>query len=196
MSLLVVKTQSLYKLKMWLIDTSDLESLRLVEFLGDPPNSYAILSHTWSSDEVTFEQFNDLQSSSLRLDEIQLDHGDNSLFSSSGFQKIKGAAILAKRQGFTYLWVDTCCINKASSAELSESINSMYRWYQQAKVCFAYLSDVSFILAQNANETRSAFRSSRWFTRGWTLQELIAPRVVEFYASDWSYIDAKAVSNK
>ncbi|KAK1854619.1 het domain protein [Colletotrichum chrysophilum] len=171
---------------MWLIDTSDLESLHLVEFLGDPPDSYAILSHTWGSDEITFEQFNDLKSSTNRAE-------DGSPSSLSGYQKVKGAASLAKRQEFTYLWVHTCCINKASSAELSESINSMYHWYKNATVCFAYLSDVSPGVTHDLSGIGSEFRGSRWFTRGWTLQELIAPRVVEFYASDWSHIDTKKI---
>jgi hypothetical protein len=95
-----------------------------------------------------------------------------------------------------YFWVDTCCIDKSSSAELSEAINSMFRWYQKATRCYVYLSDVS-IRKRKASDTsavctrESAFRASKWFTRGWTLQELLAPRSVEFYSRE-----GKSLGNK
>ena len=77
---------------------------------------------------------------------------------------------------------DLCCIDKTSSAELSEAINSMYRWYQESGVCYAYLADVP----------PNAFSKSRWFTRGWTLQELIAPSTVIFLDQKWQEIDTKS----
>jgi hypothetical protein len=79
------------------------------------------------------------------------------------------------------VWIDTCCINKSSGAELSESINSMYLWYKRASICYAYLSDVSL----QPRDYLGSFRQSKWFTRGWTLQEIIAPCSVEFYSKDW-----------
>src|SRR5256714_4011235 len=127
---------------------------------------YAILSHTWGDDEVLFQ---DMQ-------------GDRSVAKSkSGYKKIKNSCARAARDGFDYIWIDTCCIDKSSSAELSEAINSMYRWYHQAEVCYAYLADVPSEAFKNVTDyVDSEFSESRWFTRGWTLQELIAPSTVIF----------------
>ncbi|KAF9873342.1 hypothetical protein CkaCkLH20_09155 [Colletotrichum karsti] len=179
---------------MWLIDT---DTLRLVGVQGDPQEDYAILSHTWGRDEVTFSVFQAITKASERhsfstLDDMREHIG---VTTTSGYGKIKDSAKLAKAQGLKYLWVDTCCIDKTSSAELSESINSMYRWYQKAKVCYAFLPDVEPVAANDPFEKNSSFRKSRWFTRGWTLQELIAPTTVEFYAKDWSLINTKNASN-
>ncbi|KAF2186699.1 HET-domain-containing protein, partial [Zopfia rhizophila CBS 207.26] len=84
---------------------------------------------------------------------------------------------------------DRCCIDKSSSAELSEAINSMYRWYNNAKVCYAYLVDVPD--DTDARKKDSAFQKSRWFTRGWTLQELLAPRDFVFYSKGWVELGRK-----
>jgi hypothetical protein len=134
-----------------------------------PP--YAILSHTWGNDEeeVTFK---DLAESSRDI--------------KAGYQKIQFCADQAARDGLEHFWVDTCCIDKSNNTELSEAINSMFRWYRNAAKCYVYLSDVS-INEHNQNNLPSqsweaAFRKSRWFTRGWTLQELIAPPSVEFFS--------------
>ncbi|KAF4829455.1 Vegetative incompatibility protein HET-E-1 [Colletotrichum tropicale] len=181
---------------MWLIDISKSRALRLVEFLGDPPDEYAILSHTWGDHEITFEEFKAMTTSSNRSLNYGVSRADTDIHSSPGYVKILKAAMLARSQSYTYLWVDTCCINKASSAELSESINSMYLWYRKASVCYAYLSDVGPDEARSIEEEGSQFRNSRWFTRGWTLQELIAPHVVEFYVSDWSPIHTKEAGNE
>ncbi|KAI5460550.1 hypothetical protein BGZ63DRAFT_340141, partial [Mariannaea sp. PMI_226] len=93
--------------------------------------------------------------------------------------------------GYEYIWIDTCCIDKTSSAELSEAINSMYKWYNEADICYAYLADASPAGIEDPSTPNSTFRQSRWFTRGWTLQELIASRQVEFFARDWTYLGAK-----
>ncbi|KAF4839325.1 Vegetative incompatibility protein HET-E-1 [Colletotrichum siamense] len=178
---------------MWLIDITDPQALDLVEFLGDPTKPYAILSHTWGDKEVTFDKFNDMTASQKQSPDRRGAATSSDIQSSAGFVKILRAADMARSQGFNYLWVDTCCINKASSAELSESINSMYLWYQKAAVCYAYLSDVASNSIRCIGQEESQFKTSRWFKRGWTLQELIAPRVVEFYASDWSHIHTKKV---
>lgn len=129
-----------------------------------PP--YAILSHTWGTDEVTFQS---IRSKNFRK--------------QRGYRKILFCGEQARRDGLEYFWVDTCCIDKTSSAELHEAINSMYTWYEEAKKCYVYLADVrgDDIAVPSC---RSAFEKSRWFTRGWTLQELIAPPIVEFYSSD------------
>jgi hypothetical protein len=135
-----------------------------------PP--YAILSHTWGKEEVTFHDM------SNRI-------GQN----KAGYNKIKFCGEQTKRDNLHHFWVDTCCIDKSSSAELTEAINSMFRWYLNAAKCYVYLPDVATRKRlPNRKFVRlaweKAFKTSRWFTRGWTLQELIAPKEVEFFSSD------------
>lgn len=145
----------------------------LEEFFGKDIPPYAILSHTWVPTEVTFED--------IRR------HGYK-----SGSTKINGCCRQAAKDGLEYVWIDTCCIDKSSSAELSESINSMWPWYRNAQACYAYLSDVPD--KNGLEEEDSAFRRSRWYTRGWTLQELIAPPTVCFYNKSWEFIGRKSGS--
>ena len=120
-------------------------------------------------------------------DEIQayLENHENRAF----WSKIVGACAFARTHGYPYIWIDTCCINKMSSAELSEAVNSMYGWYAQAGACYAYLHDVPS--HEYPSGERSKFRSSKWFKRGWTLQELVAPRTVVFLSVDWSVLGTK-----
>jgi hypothetical protein len=139
------------------------------EFYDKVPR-YAILSHTWGPDELTFK------------------HMEQKGYVPS--KKIDGCCKEALKDGLKFVWVDTCCIDKSSSAELSEAINSMWEWYRQSKVCYAYLSDVPPDTV--GKETYSNLSQSRWFTRGWTLQELIAPEVVEFYDEAWNLIGRKS----
>jgi Heterokaryon incompatibility protein (HET) len=105
------------------------------------------------------------------------------------FAKVKGCCSQAKLDGFDYVWVDTCCIDKTSSAGLSEAINSMYRWYKEAQVCYAFLADVP--IEEDLQYLNSSIAKSRWFTRGWTLQELIAPSNIVFYGENWREIGMK-----
>ena len=107
-----------------------------------------------------------------------------------GFSKIDKCCALARSDGWEYVWIDNCCIDQKSSAELSEAINSMYRWYQDAVVCYAYLSDIS-VSTGSTDFPRKKLRKSRWFTRGWTLQELLAPECVIFYDRDWIDVGTK-----
>jgi hypothetical protein len=139
---------------------------RLEEFFGDTIPRYAILSHTWGQEEVTFQ------------DLAREDHKQK-----HGYRKIEGCCQAAAEQQTWYVWVDTCCIDKSSSAELSEAINSMFKWYEESEVCFIYLEDVPTGLDPFSPE--SAFRKSRWWTRGWTLQELLAPQYTIFFDSTW-----------
>ncbi|PIL28610.1 hypothetical protein GSI_08652 [Ganoderma sinense ZZ0214-1] len=104
-------------------------------------------------------------------------------------EKIRKACAVARLDNFSQLWVDTSCIDKTSSSELSEAINSMFAWYRDAAVCYVYLADVP--RSDDLRRPGSAFRRSRWFTRGWTLQELIAPRVVVFLSREWEIIGTK-----
>ncbi|KAH8726133.1 heterokaryon incompatibility protein-domain-containing protein, partial [Phaeosphaeriaceae sp. PMI808] len=144
------------------------------DLVGDdsiPP--YAILSHTWGpdSEEVTFE-----------------DMTNGTGKQKFGYDKIRFCGEQAEQNGLQYFWVDTCCINKQDNAELSRSINSMYRWYRNAARCYVYLPDISTRKKKRDRDSRdtweSDFRRSRWFTRGWTLQELLAPASVEFFSRE------------
>lgn len=107
--------------------------------------------------------------------------------------KIRDSCRKVAEEGFQYIWIDTCCIDKSSSVELPEAINSMYSWYKAAKRCYATLADVSANV--EVREKDSEFVKSKWFERGWTLQELIAPRDVVFYSKDWIKLGEKSSRN-
>ncbi|KAK8078737.1 hypothetical protein PG994_002544 [Apiospora phragmitis] len=136
---------------------------------------YAILSHTWAKDEeeLTFGE---------------LGAGKHTWQQKAGGNKVKRFCELMKQRGIQYTWVDTCCIDQSSSAEASEAINSMFRIYREAAICVAYLQDIA--VSEWSNDTEMLSKS-RWFTRGWTLQELIAPPEVWFYDQDWRIIGEK-----
>lgn len=138
---------------------------------------YAILSHLWEEDEVTYKEMR------KRPHEVAV---------KKGYQKINSCAQQALEAGLDYFWIDTCCIDKSSSSELSEAINSMFRWYRNAHICYAYLYDIATPLTNTNHRSWTAkFQASRWFARGWTLQELIAPKSLVFYSSDWSPVGTK-----
>lgn len=177
--------------------------LELKEFFGEQIPPYAILSHTWGQEEVLFRDL------------------ERGLYKHKlGYKKIEFTCEQARRDGLQWCWVDTCCIDKSSSAELSEAINSMFNWYKRAQVCYAYLADVNVsekniaseekwpevsqaivntdgiavrceserpvnIVVDSLNPILKAVKDSRWFGRGWTLQELIAPRTLQFYDVNW-----------
>ncbi|KAL2075373.1 hypothetical protein VTL71DRAFT_316 [Oculimacula yallundae] len=155
---------------MRLINTS---TLALQEFFGENIPHYAILSHRWERDEVTFQDF-------------QEGKGPHMV----GWAKVSGCRARAALDGWKYVWIDSCCIDKSSSAELAEAINSMFEWYRKAQVCYAYLSDVP-TAEENPYDDLSSFRKSKWFSRGWTLQELLAPDRLEFFDRDWKQIGTK-----
>ena len=148
-------------------------TLELKQFFNNIPD-YVILSHTWGDDEVTFD---DMAKPRTELE------------SMAGYQKVVRCCKQAAQDGFEYAWIDTCCIDKRSSSELSEAINSMWNWYWNAAICYAFLVDVPEVID---SPLLDAFRKSRWFTRGWTLQELLAPAVVEFYSAGWTHIGTKS----
>jgi hypothetical protein len=111
--------------------------------------------------------------------------------SLAGFSKIQGSCHIAREHQYEWIWIDTCCIDKSSSAELTEAINSMYSYYRKASWCIAFLEDVppkSQIDKPGKHDIMNAFRNSYWFTRGWMLQELIAPIRLSFYAQDWTIL--------
>jgi hypothetical protein len=139
---------------------------------GEVP-AYAILSHTWGEEEVTYQ-------------ELKKGKDKSKTVNKAGWRKIQFCAEQAKEDGLEYFWVDTCCIDKKNAVELGTAINSMFRWYQNAARCYVYLSDVSKpnSSADDQRAWEEAFRRSRWFTRGWTLQQLLAPATVEFFSQD------------
>jgi heterokaryon incompatibility protein (HET) len=150
--------------------------------VSDDIPRYAILSHTWGAymEEVSFK-----------------DMMDGTGQSKPGYDKIRFCGEQARRDGLQYFWIDTCCIDKSNSTELQEAINSMFRWYRDAAKCYVYLADVSRP-ALDADITSSqlpwemSFRKSRWFTRGWTLQELVSPASVEFFSKEREQLGDKS----
>ncbi|KAK3375735.1 HET-R [Lasiosphaeria ovina] len=134
-----------------------------------PP--YAILSHTWGDEEVLFKDLEDGPK-------------DGTARKKKGYAKIQFCGDQAWRDGLRYFWIDTCCIDKADASELQHALNSMFRWYRGSAKCYVYLSDVSTCSLDDKSAWEAAFKASRWFTRGWTLQELIAPKTVEFFCTE------------
>ncbi|KAI1764461.1 HET-domain-containing protein [Hypoxylon sp. FL1150] len=140
---------------------------KLEEFAGDDVPPYAILSHTWGKHELTLQDLSKLDRSSI-----------------ASYAKVEGCCRQAANEGLHYVWIDTCCIDKTSSAELSEGINSMFQWYRKSTICYVYLADVT--AEDDPFDGQSEFRRSRWFERGWTLQELLAPMEVAFFDRTWN----------
>lgn len=156
---------------MRLLNTSTLE---LHEFIGSDIPDYAILSHRWENEELT-------------LQDLHSDNGPH----MAGYSKVTNCCKQAASEGWEYAWIDSCCIDKTSSAELSEAINSMFKWYKDAQVCYVYLCDVESGDRDHHLEG-SSFRRSKWFTRGWTLQELLAPEHLIFFNQSWTEIGTKS----
>ncbi|KAF1914815.1 hypothetical protein BDU57DRAFT_520013 [Ampelomyces quisqualis] len=155
---------------MRLIERKDNGVCSLVKFNRQEIPPYAILSHTWGTDdeELTFQE---LQANTPGIQEKR------------GYAKLDFCATQASRDNLRYFWLDTCCIDKSNSAELAEAIVSMYSWYRNATTCYVYLPDFS-IKSNEGGLPVDALRRCRWFSRGWTLQELIAPTKVEFFSKE------------
>ncbi|KAF2252882.1 HET-domain-containing protein [Trematosphaeria pertusa] len=153
------------------------QTLQFKVFNGERLPSFLILSHTWGDEEVNYQDMVFVQ--------------QEDIIGSAGFRKIQKTAEVAREHHYEYFWVDTCCIDKTNSAELQEAINSMFLWYQKSAVCVVYLEDVAAGLNWMDNDLGELLPKSRWTTRGWTLQELIAPRNVHFYDQSWVYITQK-----
>ncbi|KAK0717440.1 hypothetical protein B0T26DRAFT_740840 [Lasiosphaeria miniovina] len=139
---------------MGLINTS---SLDLEEFMGSSIPPYAILPHTWDADDVSLQEFESPTAATR---------------AKKGYAKITKTCSLARSNDINYAWVDTCCIDKSSSADLTEAVNSMFQY-------------------SNVIPTFEELCPCRWFTRGWTLQELIAPEKVYFIDQNWNYRGSK-----
>lgn len=156
-----------------LLDTT---SLRFSAFEGEDIPEYVILSHTWvQGEEVTFLEMKEL-----------VDDSSHPAWGRSGFRKIEGACREARSYDLAYAWVDTCCIDKKDPTELGEAINSMFKWYQQAALCLVYLEDLI-----DDHSVLGKLGDCRWFTRGWCLQELIAPKTIWFYDRYWKCVAGK-----
>jgi hypothetical protein len=171
---------------MWLIHVRTMRLVHIADEAKTP--RYAILSHTWlpGQHEVSFQDMSrpGLPSRLPLLGKTRR---------KPGWHKVANTCRLALGYGCEYAWIDTCCIDTSSSAELQESINSMFRWYERAEVCFVHLADVS--ADEDYEDEKSAFRAARWFRRGWTLQELLAPATLVFYDRDWRVISDKEDAN-
>lgn len=173
---LVFLERTLYTMRLLKLLPDD--TLELASFSNDSPPPYAILSHTWTEgQEVTYQELKDGRGEA-----------------KTGFDKIRFCGKQAAADGLQYFWVDTCCIDKTSSVELGTAINYMFRWYQRSSKCYVYLSDVPAPTPDAAAfpiTWMETFRRSRWFTRGWTLQELIAPASVGFFSKEYKLLGNK-----
>lgn len=157
------------------------------EFFDKRIPPYAIVSHRWGDSELSFKDFRRVIEKGFE-EFRRVTKKDE-----SGYTKIIGACDLARLRGLEWIWIDSCCIDKRSSAELSEAINSMYTWYERSVECYVYMADVSFDLFEEDEDCRlDSFRQSDWFTRGWTLQELIAPGLCIFLDYRWRIIGRKS----
>ena len=193
------------------------KSHELREFVGTDVPPYAVLSHTWEDDEVTYQEYAALTPDQLSTKTGPLGTVGKKQKRKRGYEKIERTCSLARKSDIEWAWVDTCCIDKTSSAELTEAINSMFRWYKESAACYAYLSDLDPVQRDSRqentdeNNTQSAtsstllrkdsiennpkyirFSSCRWFTRGWTLQELVASPRLGFYNKKWGFEGEKS----
>lgn len=165
---------------MRLLTSSAFDTFELIAFDEDVPPPFAILSHTWiHNEEVTY-------------DELVIGTGKE----KAGYAKLQFCHSRAAKDSLEYFWVDTCCIDRRNNTELSQAINSMFYWYQSAAKCYVYLLDVEVLESVVDMElfrttVEESLRRSRWFTRGWTLQELIAPAIVEFFSRNSIRLDSK-----
>jgi Tol biopolymer transport system component len=165
--------------------------ISLTKDITNPTTPYAILSHTWGEDDNEEVNFVDLEDGSGYY--MTLFGRKKKGKTKIGYKKLQFCGEQAARDGLQYFWVDTCCIDKSNSTEFSEAINSMFRWYRNAARCYVYLTDVSTNNRSDLSPEpwEAAFNQSRWFTRGWTLQELIAPPSVEFFCSNGNRLGNK-----
>ena len=169
-------------INMRLLKRKSNDEFSLTEFFEGQIPPYSILSHRWGADgeDVTFQE---------------LTEGTGK--GKAGYGKIQLCGKQTERDGLQYFWVDTCCIDKSNSTALSEAINSMFRWYRDAVKCYVYLADVSIPTFSDDDSTdllpwESKFRKITWFTRGWTLQELVAPVSVQFFSRNWEELGSRA----
>jgi Heterokaryon incompatibility protein (HET) len=150
----------------------NVQNYKMREFPASRVPKYAILSHTWRDQEIQFQA---------------MDRDLESAKSKPEFFKIQKTCETAQKDGIQFVWIDTCCIDKRNKAELDEVIGSMFHYYQSAEVCYTYLADVK----KPESPTDFSLAKSRWITRGWTLQGLIASRTMRFYDQNWDLLAIK-----
>ena len=181
----------------------NITTFEMKEWFEGDVQPYAILSHTWGDQEISFQDWQTIASFPEVLAARPSGEDDtyaalqrrkvDALKQRAGYRKIIDfchAVLTAGDSRVQWVWVDTCCIDKTSSSEFSEAINSMFRWYEGSVTCYVYLADVSPHLISSLGLS-AALRTSRWFTRGWTLQELLAPNEVTFLSAEWTQIGKK-----
>ncbi|PIL26188.1 hypothetical protein GSI_11943 [Ganoderma sinense ZZ0214-1] len=188
---------------MWLLST-DRAELHFFATPQDVPDGYAILSHVWDMDGPE-QSFQDTELLAAKYS------GPTDSPRKHASRKVRECCKLAQKHGFSWLWIDTWCIDKRSSAELSEAINSMFRYYQLARICYVYLFDMevppipspameSAFVTRHPSERNITsdpsltimFSNSKWHKRGWTLQELLASKFVAFFSRDWQLLGSKS----
>ena len=170
---------------MWLLSTDRAE----LHFFSSPEqvkDGYATLSHVWDGEEQSFQDLRRIQKKCARNFTKKRRNPRNFVC-----EKIRKCCELAESHGYKWVWIDTCCIDKTSSAELSEAINCMFRYYSLARICYGYLRDVPSLSGLPGADARALLRSN-WFGRGWTLQELIAPRFFLFLSQSWEVLGTKS----
>ncbi|KAK3623731.1 hypothetical protein LTR56_014697 [Elasticomyces elasticus] len=153
----------------------NVQTLNFTEFSSDVPK-YVIASHRWTA------------GSEAKTKDVEKRRNTH----SSGYKKVEGFAKYARDciADVEWFWIDTCCVNQESSQEVNEAVNSMFSWYANAEMCLVYLADVDKPLHED--ECLPRLQASEWFTRGWTLQELLAPHMVTFLSKRWEVIGNKS----
>lgn len=166
---------------MWLINVAN----RQLELHNDERTlpRYAILSHTWSGTEVSMQEYRMFVADGC----VTSQKGP----STPGLSEIEACCVQADKDKLSHLWIDTCCIDKTSSAGLSEAINSMFRCYKNAEICYVHLEDINASVLEGMPVDTKLLSQARWFTRGWTLQGLIAPQSMVFFDGNWMRICTK-----
>ena len=154
----------------------NVHTLEFSKDLADNIPRYAIASHRWFGE------------AEVSLKDVLKKRNTH----KAGYEKVQGFVehVKVHMPHVEWLWIDTCCIDQKHGSELSEAINSMFKWYANAEVCLAYLADVERV------DDLESFKKSEWFRRGWTLQELLAPWTVVFLTKRWEVIGHKGKTGR
>ncbi|KAJ5822355.1 Heterokaryon incompatibility [Penicillium robsamsonii] len=177
----------------------DTRSLKFVDFAEFPDKEYAILSHTWLRQALedglwthSELEYKDMKGySASQLENFKNRGWEGSRLKKKGWEKIVGFCNLARRKKYQYAWMDTCCIDKSNPQETKRSIHGMWEFYTHAAVCYAYIQEVD--MSNEKRRSDEAFNSAKWFNRGWTLQELLAPKKLLYVDRNWREIGSREV---
>ncbi|KAG0701294.1 hypothetical protein DFH29DRAFT_852779 [Suillus ampliporus] len=139
--------------------------------------NWVMLSHKWESKEPLMHDIHDKVV-------YDLDPGGTVV-------KLQTFCKVTRDAGHRRAWSDTCCTDQNNNVELQRSVNSMFVWYRNSALTIVYLSDVP------PSSKSGALADSTWNTRGWTIQEFLAPNVVLFYQVDWNpYLNDSSPDHK